>query len=116
MSNKENTRNIGIPGIESPKETCNDCNCPFHGNVGVRGRTYVGNVISKKASKTAVVGWVHRLYAKKYERFETRKSKVFAHAPDCLHIKKDDLVLIGECRPLSKTKKFVVIKKLEAKQ
>ena len=116
MAEKENARNIGIPGIELPSEKCTDVNCPFHGKLGIRGRTYAGKVVSKKAGKTAVVQWARRFFVPKYERFEKRKSKVFAHAPECLHIKKDDNVLIGECRPISKTKKFVIIKKEEAKK
>lgn len=113
---KEKTKNIGIPGIEAPSERCIDVNCPFHGKIGVRGRTYVGTVISKKAGKTAVVQWSRRLFVPKYERFEKRKSKVYAHTPDCLHIKKDDVVMIGECKPISKTKRFIVIRKEEVKE
>ena len=106
-------RNIGIPGIESPKDTCDDEFCPFHGIIGVGGRTFSAQVASVKTGKTAVVVWQRRLYVPKYERFEQRKSKVNAHAPLCLHIKKGDNVIIGECRPLSKTKRFVVIGKTE---
>jgi small subunit ribosomal protein S17 len=32
-----------------------------------------------------------------------------AHNPPCINAKEGDVVKIAECRPLSKTKKFVVI-------
>lgn len=116
MVNKNEVRNIGIPGIVPPTEKCNDPKCPFHGReIRIRGRLFKGVVTSVKPTKTAVVEWERYFYVPKYERFEKRRSKVKAHAPPCLHVKKDDIVTIGECRPISKTKKFVVIKKEEAK-
>lgn len=116
MAKKEKVKNIGIPGIEIPKESCSDELCPFHGNLKIRGRIFDGTVISVKPSKTAIVMLERRIFLPKYERFEKRRSRVYAHAPLCLHIRKDDMVTIGECRPVSKTKKFAVLKKLEAKR
>lgn len=115
MAKKENNgaRNIGLPNIEYPTEKCNDENCPFHSpKVRIRGRIFEGTVISTKPSNTAIVQWNRRIFLPKYERFEKRLSQVSAHAPPCLHVKKDDVVTIGECRPISKTKRFVVIKKV----
>ncbi|MEN6294046.1 MAG: 30S ribosomal protein S17, partial [Methanobacterium sp.] len=37
------------------------------------------------------------------------KSKIQAHLPDCMNVNVGDSVKIAECRPLSKTKNFVVI-------
>jgi small subunit ribosomal protein S17 len=113
---KKEVREIGIPDVAAPSETCTDVNCPFHGKLGVRGRIFTGVVMSTKPNKTAIVGWERRTFLNKYERFEKRKSKVFVHAPPCLHVHKDDEVIIGECRPISKSKKFVIFKKVEAKQ
>lgn len=110
MANKNGSRNIGLAGVIAPSETCSDEFCPFHGNLSVRGRTFEGKVVSVKASKTATVFWERRFFVPKYERFEKRMSKLNAHIPSCLHVKKDDWVMICECRPLSKTKKFVVVK------
>lgn len=115
MAKKEKTgaRNIGLPDIEYPTEVCNDPKCPFHApNIRVRGRIFEGTVVSTKPANTAIVQWGRRVFLPKYERFEKRQSKVNAHAPPCLHVKKNDTVTIGECRPISKTKKFVVIKKV----
>ena len=90
------------------KENCNDKNCPIHGSLSVRGRTFNGIVASSKASKSAVVEW-GRLYAvPKYERYEKRKTRIMVHNPLCINAKEGDFVEIKECRPLSKTKKFVI--------
>jgi hypothetical protein len=37
---------------------------------------------------------------------------VTAHNPDCIKAKEGDVVVIGECRPLSKTKNFIILAKL----
>lgn len=93
-------------------EKCNDVHCPVHGSVSLRGRSFTGVVVSTKMQQTAVVQWEFKKYLSKYERYEKRKSKIKAHSPDCFNIKKGDIVEIRECRPLSKTKCFVVVKKL----
>lgn len=94
------------------KESCNDVKCPFHGNLKLRGRIFVGTVISHKMAKTITVEWPRQIYLSKYERFEKRRSRVKAHLPSCIKIKVGDRVKIAECRPLSKTKNFVVIEVL----
>ncbi|MBN1455027.1 MAG: 30S ribosomal protein S17, partial [Methanomicrobia archaeon] len=40
-----------------------------------------------------------------------RQSKIHAHNPPCINAKVGDIVKIAECRPLSKTKSFVVVEK-----
>lgn len=110
---KKEQKNIGIPGIENPKDKCSDPFCPFHGGLKIRGRVFNGTVVSVKPMNTAIIRWDTRIFIPKYERFQKRRSKVYAHAPSCLHVHKDDKVVIGECRPLSKTKKFSVLKKVE---
>lgn len=112
---KSKIKNIGIVGVNPPKDICNDPNCPFHGTLGVRGRVFKGVVESVKPSNTAIVKWERRVYYPKYERFEKRFTKVNAHKPDCIHLSKGDFVLLGECRPISKTKKFVVLGKVGKK-
>lgn len=103
--------NIGIP-VAKPAGTCTDAKCPFHGNIKVRGRKFVGLVTSAKATKTVTVQWEHRKFLPKFERFERRRSKVNAHSPTCIAAHEGDTVRIAETRPLSKTKHFVVIEKL----
>ena len=101
-------KSIGID-VKRPKKKCKDGKCPFHGELGVRGRLFVGTVRSTKAPKTATISWERQHYLKKYERYEKRISKVQAHVPKCIKIKEKDVVKIAECRPLSKTKHFVVV-------
>jgi len=85
-------------------------------NIVTRGRIFVGKVVTSKAQKTVRVEWPRRYYLPKYERFEKRRTRVQAHNPKCLSVKLGDTVRISECRPISKTKKFVVIEKLEVKE
>lgn len=103
-------KNIGID-VRKPKESCNDKNCPFHGNLKVRGRSFKGTVVSDKMKGTITVKWVRKYFIPKYERFEKRYSKVKAHNPPCINAQEGDFVKIIECRPLSKTKNFVVVEK-----
>lgn len=88
---------------------CDDVNCPHHGTLSTRGRSFVGSVISTKMQNTAIVEWSRIKFLQKYERYEKRLSKVKAHNPSCLNAKDGDIVKIVECRPLSKTKHFVII-------
>lgn len=94
------------------KEKCNDAHCPVHGSLSLRGRSFSGTVLSTKMQRTAIVQWGFKRLLPKFERYEKRKSKVKVHNPDCLNIKKGDIVEIKECRPLSKAKHFVIVKKL----
>ena len=88
---------------------CEDINCPFHGTLSVRGRIFVGEVTSSKMHKTVTVEWERTKFVPKYERYEKRGSSVKAHNPPCIAAKEGNIVKIMECRPLSKTKKFVVV-------
>ena len=76
--------------------------------IPTRGRTFTGIIVSSKAQKTVTVSWDRRVFIPKYERYLTKRSKVKAHNPD-LNLKEGDMVMIKECRPISKTKKFVVV-------
>lgn len=85
-------------------------------NIVVRGRTFVGRVESAKRQKTVKVVWEWRQYVQKYERYVKKRSVVHAHVPDNLSIHEGDTVKIGETRPLSKTKHFIVIEKISDKE
>lgn len=101
-------KSIGVKA-KQPDGKCDDPNCPFHGTISLHGRVFTGRVKSDKASKTVTVEWDRVARIQKYERFEKRKSKVKAHNPDCINAKIGDIVSVMETRPISKTKKFVVI-------
>ena len=70
----------------------------------------IGKVISDKMEKTVTVLverlWQHPVYKKRI-----KKSKKYLCAKD-IKVKVGDKVIIEECRPISKRKKFRVIKKL----
>ena len=105
-------RNIGLE-VKLPKQSCDDSRCPFHGELGVRGRVFDGVVISNKSKGTVVIRRDYLQYIPKYLRYEKRHSHISAHSPPCISAKAGDKVKIAECRPLSKTISFVVIEKLE---
>lgn len=104
------TRDIGLD-VEAPEDVCEDDNCPFHGTLPVRGRTFQGEVVSDSMEDTVTVQWGYAKQVPKYERYERRNTKVAAHNPACIDAEEGDRVVIAECRPLSKTKSFVVIEK-----
>ena len=95
--------------MKPPERECQDKNCAWHGSLPVRGMTFQGTVRSSKAKDTVVVEWGHTHLVPKYERYERRRSRVIAHNPECMKAREGDEVMIAECRPLSKTKHFVVV-------
>ena len=106
---KKEARNIGLD-IKAPAEACKDAHCPFHGSLSLRGRGFTGKIVSAKMSKTATVEWEARKYIPKYERYERSRKKVSAHNPECISVKEGDVVEIRECRPLSKSKSFCIVR------
>ncbi|MBI1935151.1 30S ribosomal protein S17 [Candidatus Woesearchaeota archaeon] len=104
-------RNIGV-NVEAPRQECHDSNCPFHGKLSVRGRQFTGVVISTKMRRTAVIEFERLHFLLKYERYEKRRTNLKAHNPDCVSAKDGEIVMAMECRPLSKTKNLVIVKKV----
>lgn len=104
-------KNIGIK-VKLPKQSCEDKKCPFHGNLKIRGRLFTGTVINTDAHKSATIEFERSYYVPKYERHEKRKTQLRVHNPSCIDAKKGDKVKVSECRPLSKTKKFIIIEKI----
>jgi small subunit ribosomal protein S17 len=111
---KQKAKNIGIE-VKPPEGKCKDPKCPFHGSLSLRGRIFTGEIISDKAEKTVVVRWDYTHFIPKYEVYERRHTKVVAYNPECINAKIGDIVKIAECRPLSKTKTFVVIEMVNKK-
>ena len=104
-------RNIGIE-VTPPEDSCDDPFCPFHGILSVRGQILNGVVMSSKMDKTAIIQREVKRYIPKYERYEKRTHNYAVHNPKCLNAKRGDMVRIMECRPLSKTKSFVIVEKI----
>ena len=109
---KGKTKNIGID-VKAPKEVCEDKKCPFHGDIKLRGRTFTGIVVKKDTNKSATVQWERRQYIYKYERYAEKRSKIRVHNPDCIKAEIGEKVRVAECRPISKTKHFVIIEKIQ---
>merc|ERR1712071_133844 len=111
---KRYVKNVGL-GIKTPKDARSmsyvDKKCPFTGNVAIRGRLLSGVVTKLKMQRSCTVRRDYLHYIKKYQRFEKRHKMVSAHVSRCWRdIAVGDLVTIGECRPLSKTINFNVVK------
>ena len=92
-----------------------DKKCPFTSDVTIRGRILKGMVISTKMKRTVIVRRHYLHYIPKYNRFEKRHSNIPAHCSPCFPVKEGDIVTIGQCRPLSKTVSFNVVK-MQSKQ
>jgi small subunit ribosomal protein S17 len=101
--------------FKKPKKTCDDINCPFHGELPVRGRVLEGLVVSSRMDKTVVVERDYLLYVPKFMRHERRRSRIPSHNPPCIDVKEGDHVVIVETRPISKTVCFVVVEKVGEK-
>ena len=75
-------------------------------------RTLIGRVVSDKMDKTVTVLIERRVKHPMYDKIIVRSSKYHAHNEND-QAKAGDLFEIQECRPLSKTKAWVVTKLLE---
>jgi len=110
-------KNIGL-GFKTPKEAIEgnyiDKKCPFTGNVSIRGRILSGVVKSTKMNRTITLRMDYLHFIKKYQRYEKRHTNISAHISPCFRCKEGDKVVVGQCRPLSKTVRFNVLKVIPA--
>jgi small subunit ribosomal protein S17 len=98
--------------FKKPKKTCKDTNCPFHGDLSVRGHVLEGVVVSARMDKTVIVERDYLNYVPKFMKYERRHSRIPSHNPPCVEAKEGDHVRVAECRPISKTVSFVVVEKI----
>jgi len=75
-------------------------------------RSLSGRVISDKMNKTITVQVDRRIRHPLYGKIVTRHTKLHAH-DESNECKEGDLVQIEECRPLSKSKAWRLVKVLE---
>ncbi|KAH1278559.1 hypothetical protein KXX24_004427 [Aspergillus fumigatus] len=94
------------PGIESYKK------CPFTGMVSIRGRILTGRVVSTKMHRTIIIRREYLHYVPKYNRYEKRHKNLAAHVSPAFRVEEGDWVTVGQCRPLSKTVRFNVLRVL----
>ncbi|KAG9264205.1 40S ribosomal protein S11 [Astyanax mexicanus] len=111
-------KNVGL-GFKTPREaiegTYIDKKCPFTGSVSIRGRILSGVVTKIKMQRTIVIRRDYLHYIRKYNRFEKRHKNLSVHISPCFRdMAVGDIVTVGECRPLSKTVRFNVLKVTKA--
>ena len=79
--------------------------------VAIRGRILTGVVRKMKMQRTIVIRRDYLHFVQKYSRFEKRHKNMSVHLSPCFRdVELGDVVTVGECRPLSKTVKFNVLK------
>merc|ERR1712224_439309 len=106
-------KSIGL-GFKTPAKAKEgryiDKKCPFVGQVSIRGKLLRGVVHRTFMKNTITVRRDYLHYQKKYRRYEKRHKMISAHcSPAFEGVKPGDEVMIGECRPLSKTVRFNVL-------
>ncbi|XP_014666714.1 PREDICTED: 40S ribosomal protein S11-like [Priapulus caudatus] len=111
-------KNVGL-GFKTPREAIDgtyiDKKCPFTGNVFIRGRILTGIVLKMKMQRTIVIRRDYLHYVRKYNRFEKRHRNMSVHlSPAFRDVQVGDVVTVGECRPLSKTVRYNVLKVTKA--
>lgn len=107
-------KDVGL-GFKTPKEAINgtyiDKKCPFTSEVSIRGRILTGVVMSTKMRRTVIIRRDYLHYIPKYNRYEKRHKNLAAHLSPCfVGVEVGDTVTVGQCRPLSKTVRFNVLK------
>ena len=76
------------------------------------GRTLIGRVTSAKADKSISVTAERQVQHPLYKKYLRRSSKFHAH-DESNEGQVGDLVMIKECRPISKTKSWQLVEVLE---
>ena len=107
-------KDVGL-GFKTPREaiegTYIDKKCPFTGDISIRGRILTGVVVSTKMKRTIIIRRDYLHYVPKYNRYEKRHKNLAAHlSPAFIGVENGDVVTVGQCRPLSKTVRFNVLK------
>jgi small subunit ribosomal protein S17 len=81
-------------------------------NMNAQRKTRTGKVVSNAMAKTAVVAVARRVQHPKYRKFLTRRTRYQAH-DEQNQCEVGDTVVITECRPLSRHKRWRVSKVVE---
>ncbi|ODN82983.1 40S ribosomal protein, variant [Cryptococcus amylolentus CBS 6039] len=106
-------KDVGL-GFKTPSEAINgtyiDKKCPFTGEVSIRGRILNGIVHSTKMTNTIIIRREYLHFIPKYRRYEKRHKNLAAHCSPAFRVEVGDQVTVGQCRPLSKTVRFNVLR------
>lgn len=73
-------------------------------------RVLIGRVVSDKMQKTVTVEVTRTVKHRRYHKYVTRRKKVHAHDENN-ECSVNDTVVIQESRPLSRTKRWVVVER-----
>merc|ERR1719156_477857 len=99
-------KNVGL-GFRTPRGAIEgdyiDKKCPL-----------TGVVHSTKMNRTIILRRDYLHFIKKYQRYEKRHKNLAAHLSPAFRCKEGDYVTVGQCRPLSKTVRFNVLKVVPA--
>merc|ERR1711993_187173 len=111
---ERHVKSVGL-GFKTPREAIDgsyiDKKCPFTGNVSIRGRILTGTIVKMKMQRTIVIRRDYLHFVKKYNRYERRHRNMSVHlSPAFRDVTVGDLATVGECRPISKTVRFNVLK------
>lgn len=60
--------------------------------------------------RTIIIRREYLHYIPKYNRYEKRHKNLAAHVSPAFRVQEGDVVTVGQCRPLSKTVRFNVLK------
>ncbi|KJZ77328.1 hypothetical protein HIM_03052 [Hirsutella minnesotensis 3608] len=108
-------KDVGL-GFRTPKTAIEgsyiDKKCPFTGLVSIRGRILTGTVVSTKMHRTLIIRREYLHFIPKYSRYEKRHKNLAAHVSPAFRVEEGDQVTVGQCRPLSKTVRFNVLRVL----
>merc|ERR1719390_245271 len=108
---------VGL-GIKTPRTaiegTYVDKKCPWTGSVNIRGKMLTGVIRTTKMKNTVIIRKDYLHYIKKYNRFEKRHKNTPVHVSPAFRVKVGDEILAGQCRPLSKTVRFNMLKVLRS--
>ncbi|KAI0837567.1 ribosomal protein S17-domain-containing protein [Daldinia sp. FL1419] len=108
-------KDVGL-GFRTPKTAIEgsyiDKKCPFTGLVSIRGRILTGTVVSTKMHRTVIIRREYLKFIPKYARYEKRHKNLAAHVSPAFRVEEGDQVTVGQCRPLSKTVRFNVLRVL----
>ena len=117
MKEKNETDRSSKTEAKEVQNRCEDKDCPIHGYLKARGRSFKGKVI-RKFPKRVAIEFERIVSVRKYERYYIKKTRIHARLPDCMKndINIGDYIEIRECRPLSKIIHFVVVNKIKGGQ
>ena len=105
-------KSVGL-GFKTPKAAVEgkyiDRKCPFTGDVSIRGRMMRATVRSTKMKRSIVIRRNYLHFINKYQRYMKRHKNFTVHCSPCFEPAVGDEVVVGQCRPLSKTVRYNVL-------